>query len=368
MGSGQWTPHISFDEFMRLVTCVTARLFVGTPLCRDEEWLSTTTKFSDNAWKLAVFLRLFPDPLKPIVQFFCPPAWAVSKYHKRAIEIIAPVVIERRRMEASGSKTYQKPDDFLQWMMDDANDFDGQPHKLAHRLLIMTLASSFTTTMALTQAFFDLCAHPEYIEPLREEVSNALEDNSGLWDKKSFTKMRKLDSFMRESQRLNPPSLREYKNSSLVGSQLLTWCFPSVGFKRRVRESIILSDGVRLPKNSVFYMAIAPIMQDAAITLNPDQFDGFRHYQARLERGQNNLHQFTTTDSNNMHFGHGRYACPGRFLAGYNMKLILSRLLMEYDFKFPNGTGRPPNIKILEYIFPNPNAQVLLRARAATQV
>lgn len=193
---------------MRLITCITARLFVGSPLCRDEEWLSTTIKFSENAWKLAIFLRLFPDSLKPLIQIFCPAAWELSKYRKKAQNIITPIIIERRQAEAAGNESYKKPNDFLQWMMDDANEFDGRPDKLAHRLLIMTLASSFTTTMAVTQTFFDLCARPEYIEPLREEIRDAVQNDGGLWSKKALTRMRKLDSFMKESQRTNPPSLR----------------------------------------------------------------------------------------------------------------------------------------------------------------
>lgn len=196
---------------MRLITCITARLFVGSCLCRDEEWLSTTVRFSENAWKLGVFLRLFPDLVKPLIQIFCPPAWKLSKYRKKAQNIITPIIVERRKAEAAGDESYQKPNDFLQWMMDDANEYDGRPDKLAHRLLIMTLASSFTTTMAVTQTFFDLCARPEYIEPLREEIRDAVQNSDGLWTKKALTKMRKLDSFMRESQRTNPPSLRTFQ-------------------------------------------------------------------------------------------------------------------------------------------------------------
>ena len=121
-----------------------------------------------------------------------------------------PIIVERRKAEGTGNDSYQKPNDFLQWMMDDADEFDGRPHKLAHRLLVMSLASSFTTTMGVTQAFFDLCARPEYIEPLREEVRGAVQTGGGMWSKTALTKMRKLDSFVRESQRMNPPSLRTF--------------------------------------------------------------------------------------------------------------------------------------------------------------
>lgn len=60
--------------------------------------------------------------------------------------------------------------------------------------------------MTAAQTLFDLIARPEYIEPLREEILEAL-DTDGGWKKTTLTKMRKLDSFMKESQRFNGPSL-----------------------------------------------------------------------------------------------------------------------------------------------------------------
>ena len=91
--------------------------------------------------------------------------------------------------------------------MNEANERDGKPEKLAHRELVITLASIHTSTMAAIHTFYDIYAHPEYIQPLREEVVNCVEEEGG-WSRVTFNKMLKMDSFMKESQRLNPPSLR----------------------------------------------------------------------------------------------------------------------------------------------------------------
>lgn len=64
-------------------------------------------------------------------------------------------------------------------MMNEANENDDKPHKLAHRLLILTLAAVHTTSAAATQALFDLSARPEYIEPLHQEVAQAVKENLG---------------------------------------------------------------------------------------------------------------------------------------------------------------------------------------------
>ncbi len=57
----------------------------------------------------------------------------------------------------------------------------------------------------MTQVLYRLLAHPEYIEPLRQEV-DALVSEGG-WTKAGIDKMHKVDSFLRETQRLDGISL-----------------------------------------------------------------------------------------------------------------------------------------------------------------
>jgi len=59
--------------------------------------------------------------------------------------------------------------------------------------------------MAVTNILYDLASHPEYIPELRAEVSEVLAAEPGQRMRKtSLPKMRKLDSLLLESQRLNP--------------------------------------------------------------------------------------------------------------------------------------------------------------------
>lgn len=225
---------------LQLVSLIAARHFVGSPLCEDEEWLSTALTYTENAFKTIIFLRIFPDWLKPIAAFCMPFSWHVTWALRKAKRIIVPLIQERRIKEEAGRAMRRseghlvgpepedydtkKPEDFLQYMMDAAdNERDAQPEKLAHRLLILTLAAVHTTSMAVTQTLFDLCAHPEYIEPLREEVKSVLEKEGGVYTKQTLTHFYKLDSFMRESQRLNPPSLCTFlfdPGNKAVGNEL----------------------------------------------------------------------------------------------------------------------------------------------------
>ncbi|KAK7737350.1 hypothetical protein SLS53_006653 [Cytospora paraplurivora] len=324
-----YTSLNAFHLVLRLVSFIAARHFVGLPLCENEEWLETALCYTENAFKTIILLRIFPDWAKPLASLCTPFSYKVNWALARAKRIIVPIIQERRRRDAAAESDYEKPEDFLQYLIDATTGNDAQPEKLAHRLLILTLAAVHTTSMAATQALFDMCAHPEFVEPLRDEVIEVLRAEGG-YTKQTLTYFKKLDSFMRESQRLNPPSLH----------------------------------GTYLPAGVHLMMPVYPIVVDPAVTPKPLVFDGLRHYRNRQLAGHATRHQFATTSDSNLHFGHGMFACPGRFLASNSIKMLLSNLLLRYDFRFPGGgTERPTNVHMHEYVFPNPNACVEFRLR-----
>jgi Cytochrome P450 len=68
----------------------------------------------------------------------------------------------------------------------------------------------------LTQVLCRLVSNPEYIEPLRQEVEAVIAEEG--WTKTGIDKMRKLDSILRETQRIDDlsSSLSDSLNSSPV--------------------------------------------------------------------------------------------------------------------------------------------------------
>ena len=102
---------------------------------------------------------------------------------------------------------------------------------------------------------------------------------------------------------------------------------------------------------------------DPTLVPNPEIFDGFRWYRMRTVAEESNRHQYTTTTNSQLHFGHGRYSCPGRFFASLEIKMMLCHLLLNYDLKYPEGAGRPVNLRADDNIFPNPRAKLLLSKR-----
>jgi cytochrome P450 len=108
---------------------------------------------------------------------------------------------------------------------------------------------------------------------------------------------------------------------------------------RQTKESITLNDGTFLPKDA--YVSMGPVlMKDPSIFPNPDVFDGYRFLNLRSAPGNENKHQFVTTSPECNVFGHGHHACPGRFFASNELKLLLAHMVMMYDFKLPEGQKR----------------------------
>lgn len=108
-------------------------------------------------------------------------------------------------------------------------------------------------------------------------------------------------------------------------------------------------------------MAAGPISMDPEVVENPEVFDAFRFVKQKVPTSG-----FVSTGPSHMHFGLGRYACPGRFFASIVMKLILSRFLAEYEFHFASGqTERPRNLLIGDKIVPNVSTPIFIKKRGS---
>jgi cytochrome P450 len=203
-----WTPVCIYEIILRIVARISARVFVGLPTCRNEEWLNLSIHFTEDVFLTLAILRGFPRWIRPLIAPLIPRYRAIRRGLATGNRIIGSLVCERRAHQSASPGDDEKPADLLQWMMDKANPHDGQPEKLAHRQLILSLAAIHTTTASATQAVYNLCAHEDYVEPLRQEVLQAVAEDGGEYRKTTLTKMWDLDSFIKEVQRLNPPALR----------------------------------------------------------------------------------------------------------------------------------------------------------------
>lgn len=202
------------------VARMSAKIFLGHPACRDMEWLNLSIDFSIDLFTCAFLFRMFPPFLHPIVCPLLPPRWKIAHNLRKARRIIGPLMEKHRvclKAKAAGETGphVEEDDTLLNWMMDNGTEKENRLDEMATRQSILTLASIHTTSMGVANILFDLCAHPEYFAVLREEIAEVEKDlgklgeRPGIGAKHWLPRLEKMDSFFLESQRFNPPILRE---------------------------------------------------------------------------------------------------------------------------------------------------------------
>jgi hypothetical protein len=210
--------------------------------------------------------------------------------------------------------------------------------------------SIHTTTQAVTHILYDLATHPEYLPILREEARYTLNEAGGEWTLESMNNLKKLDSFMKESQRHSPAAIGMFLYSPFLYQTILTFhlCFLclhlgpeniadinlTVAFQRKVNKPITLSDGTYLKAGTLVSAPAMAINYDPALYTNPEEFDGLRFYKKRqLFAEDANKHQFVSTSNTQVNFGGGRHACPGRWLASVsNPPLVTPGIEFQTNF------------------------------------
>nr|BEI74071.1 cytochrome P450 monooxygenase [Trametes versicolor] len=322
-----------------IVARASNRVFVGLPACRNQGYLDLAIDFTLSVVKDRAIINMFPELLKPIVGRVVGNA---TRNVRRAVPYVAPLVEERRRlMEEYGEDWSEKPNDMLQWIMDEAASRDPSVKAIAERLLMVNFAAIHTSSNTITHALYHLAEMPETLQPLREEIEPLVKEEG--WTKAAMGKMWRLDSFLRESQRYNGINI--------------------VSLTRMADKDITLSDGTFLPKGTLVAVPAYSTHRDDAVYADALVFDPFRFSRMRAREGESTKHQFVNTSVEYVPFGHGKHACPGRFFAANELKAMLAYIVLNYDVKLPGDGKRPLNMYWGPTVLPAPAGKVLFRKR-----
>ena len=203
-----WTLVVARAAACRIVSLMSGRAFVGLPLSRDEDWVESTVNYTANVSMAWMVLKMIPQPIRFFVAPFLPQVRSLKK-QKRTTEMkLTPIIAEKRSSSVSEKKKKEENvgGNVIEWFISQYRDIP-TVQELARDQLLVTFASIYNLSNALTYIIFDLAATaPEDVEAMRQEILDVVGEN-GTIDKNSLAKLRKLDSFVKESQRLAPPSL-----------------------------------------------------------------------------------------------------------------------------------------------------------------
>ncbi|KAJ3839330.1 cytochrome P450 [Lentinula raphanica] len=337
----EWLRVPMLSTLMKIVARTSNRYFVGLPLCRDPDYIKLNIEFTVDASNGARVLRRYPAILKPIVRQLLT---NVPSCIKRATGHLELLIRERlEKEEEYGSSDWPgKPNDLISWLLDEAQGERRQDiiYNIVSRVLLINFGSIHTTSAACTNALFYLAANPHLVRPLREEVESIVAESG--WTKAAMDKMHKLDSFLKETQRL----------SGTGGVNLI----------RKVLRDFTFSNGTVVPAGAIVSVALLGMHHDDTLYEDPEEMKAFRFSDMRSKEGEELKHQMVGTDPAYILFGGGRHMCPGRFFAVNELKALIGEILLAYDLKLENGELPEPDWQGAS-LSPNRFAQVMFKRR-----
>lgn len=121
-------------------------------------------------------------------------------------------------------------------------------------------------------------------------------------------KMKKVDSFLRETLRLNGINgcefvifLMAYYTSQLMSQSL-------VSLTRKALKDMTLSDGTFIPAGTILMAASTATHLDPDNYEDPTVFNPWRFSDMRDKDGEGTRHQLVSTSADYISFGHGKHA------------------------------------------------------------
>ena len=226
-------------------------------------------------------------------------------------------------------------------MVRDAKDPRGIDAEIIKGIVGSTAAgATFSAAALIVGVVADLVAHPHFLEEIRKQIRRVHGEINGAWDVEAYDKLEKLDSAMKETLRLAP------------GSYLI--------YNQVMQKGYTLADGLRLNKGQHICISGLCRIMDPQLFPDPERYDALRSYHQDLQTHR--AKPFSSNLADDLRWGAGRWACPGRYIATLMSKVILVKLLDEYDFMFIGGK-RPEKAVLHEYVFFDPDTEILMKRR-----
>lgn len=146
-----------------------------------------------------------PSFLRPLLALFLPDLRRVYRHNDRARALIQPI-LQQRENDVDAVSGYVKPNDTIQWIHDLIPEGDRKDYAYQGAAqLAITAVSVQSTSKLIVNILLNLMKYTDYVPILQDEIESVLADCGGAWTLESMGRLEKLDSFMRESLRFEPP-------------------------------------------------------------------------------------------------------------------------------------------------------------------
>lgn len=369
------------DTVTKVVAQANSRFTVGAPLCRDPDYLRTLLVINDLLITVGSICSGVPHVIRPLVGgvLGIPMTYQVSRVKRWLVPLWRDRV--RLAQAARDGRPVDEPQDHVQMMAryairerpEEVEDYD----LIVRRICAANFGAVHQTSIQVSNLILNILASdPEYgtIKALLDESDRILSEpepgsddadekapvpsgspvadspaadpaSANRWTKARVNRMTLADSASRETLRLH-----SFANRSLI--------------RKVMTRDVTTPDGHSLPRGTIVSFLSWPSHTDPEAHADPLSYDPFRFARQAAEEGKKPP-SFVTTSQDYLAFGHGKHACPGRFIVDFELKMMISYILRHYDVRFPDEYEgrRPDNQWLLEATFPPPGARVCVRRK-----
>ncbi|KAH7311269.1 cytochrome P450 [Stachybotrys elegans] len=343
-----------YPMVVKLVVLLNARSLFGEDLIKDPKFMTSALGFVEETLVNAEIVKLLPSPLARLVgsllsrclsshkTFF---ARLLPAAEQRLLENDMKQIIARLLTNVYWSKT-----NCIQWIIDTAPKGSNQwsAERVIYELMAIWFGSVHILSTTIVYVLQDLCLHPEYMEPIRNELETSYTEFE-----RTGKGLPLLDSFIKESSRITPVE--------------------SMSVRRQALQPFELSTGARVDTGQWICAPSGAINTSPDYYTSPTEFSGFRFVEpSPLDHDsvtkvastikQPKPSKLTDVDHSFLMWGIGRMACPGRFYAAAFMKVVISQLILKYDFDLVQP-GAPRWISWRVARIPRPWTKMAFRPR-----
>ncbi|KAJ5130342.1 Cytochrome P450 [Penicillium bovifimosum] len=345
-----------FDLAYSIVARSGSFSMVGSRLSQDDEYLEA---IKNHILGMIVTTRvqfLLPDWLKQYIggitgrlatlgtgwDMHASRKILLKHFNARAEEYHAEIFSKDDPARESKLEETEAPEEIFRWLYEGCVLRGKWKYtEVIGEMLLLQFAFIYTTSYGLYGALAELARRPEYIQPLREEINTVFSKEGPTVA--ACDGMVMMDSFLKECQRLHPPS--------------------ALSAHRVCISDLALSNGITLKRGSHVAVPSGIIQQSSEHYVNPESFDGFR-FVKRAAAGAKDS-RLVDLSPDYLVFGMGAHACPGRWMASALMKLSFAHILSSYDILLPNSSTGPltGSLSFEEFYVPNFGLKITLRHR-----
>ncbi|OTA04137.1 hypothetical protein A9Z42_0047190 [Trichoderma parareesei] len=350
-------PFAGFLQIWHLVHLVAASFLIGPHFSRNPEYMAYIEDYCLNVPHFVHLYFWVPAPLRKLFWYLSPWGFRVRRVIKHLKAFIIPEIKQTiADWQTNGRDRSQDRYTLLRAMLDlkeergqitrDAaamtkEEEERQINIFSDEVVFTAFDSAGPVACLVTQLLFESIQNPSLTEALRAEISKALADNGGEWSVQAMSSLPRLESFTRETLRVDGPTL--------------------FSVTRSILKPVQLKSGLVLRPGNIISAPSWMIHNDEDNYPNAKEFNPYRFY----DEVTNTATTKATTASNTfLAYGYGSQICPGRYLGVRMTQIIFAKLLMRYDATFEGGSRtKPENIVMPGQVLPSYYSKIVLKLR-----